>query len=114
MNSAAGWTSFYTGNLDIYENDFTVPAIDQSMTLNSVTFNNITAGGGLMVFGLAGNVIHYGNVYSNPVNVTSNSTIDLESTGNNTVQVGNLTINGGNTLSLTEYVWQRDALRHGA
>ena len=102
VNSAAGWTNFYKTQLSLFENDFAVPAVDQSKLLNSVTFSNVTAGGGLMVFGLAGNINSAtSNVYSNPVNVTASSTIDLEATGGNTVQVGGLTVGGGNTLSLT-------------
>ncbi len=101
VNSAAGWTSFYTNPLSLFENDFTVPAADLSKTLTSVTFTP-TSGNGMQIFALAGNINSAtSNVYSNPVNVTANSTIDLEATGSNTVQVGNLSVSGANTLSIT-------------
>ncbi len=104
-NSSGSWGGFYTNQLSLFENDFSVPAVDQSKALTSITFNP-TSGGGLMILGLAGSVTNgLNNAYSNTVNVTSNSSIDLEtSLYNNTVQLGNLNVNAGNTLSLTSTV----------
>ena len=90
------WGGFYNGTLSLVENDFAIPVVDQSKTLNSVTVQ-VTSGGGLMLFGLAGNAFAVANnVYSNAVNVTANSAIDLPLSG----QVGPLSI-GNNTLSIT-------------
>ena len=98
QHSATAWASnqFYGGTLSLVENDFAIPAADQSKTLDSVTFQ-ITSGGGMLLFGLAGNAVATSNnVYSNAVNVTANSSIDLPYSG----QVGPLSV-GSNTLSIT-------------
>ena len=96
VNSGAGWTNFYTNQLSLFENDFTVPAAYQSKLLTSVTFNP-TSSNGLQIFAISGNDTN-GNLLTNNVSVTSDSTIDVRTSL--TATMGNLTI-GNNTLYLT-------------
>ena len=89
---------FYTNQLSLFENDFTVPAIDQSKVLNSVTFNVTSGGGGLMIFALSDNPLVGNEFNNNNLIVNSDSTVDVRNAL--TGQMGNLTI-GNNKLSLT-------------
>ncbi len=89
------WTGYWNGGvISLIENDFTVPAADQQKLLKSVTFTP-TGGGGLMIFALSAN---NGNLLSNNVNVTADSTINVSNSL--TASMGNLSI-GNNTLSIT-------------
>ena len=109
-SNAAAWSSgaFYSnfaGQVSLVENDFTVPAADQSKAVASVTFQ-IASGNGMMLFGLAGNVAAAApnNAYANALNVTANSTIDLQPAGSTSpvggAIVGPLSV-GGAILSIT-------------
>ncbi len=93
-------SGYYAGNLFMYEHDFALSLADQGKTLNSVTLTAISAqSAGLALFGLSGQTATTTTQsYSNSVNVTADSTIDLEAYP--FASLGVLAI-GGNRLSVT-------------
>lgn len=89
-------------NPRMYEVDYTFSAGDAAKTLNSITFD-LTNGGAtspyLNVFGVSTVGSPVAINYGNAVNLTANSSIDVENTGG--VTLGNLTM-GAQTLTVTD------------
>jgi autotransporter-associated beta strand protein len=87
-----------SGDPRIYSTDFTLSAADQLKTLNSITFATTSTGGTFNVFGLSGSIGFATQVYTNPVTVTADSTLDQLNVPN--VTLGPLSI-GTNKLTTT-------------
>ncbi len=97
-------SGYYNNQLSLFEHDFTLSAADQAKTLSSVTLNTTASSGtGLAFFALSGQALVAGSYsasqsYANAINVTADSTIDVQNSG--AASVGALMI-GRKQLSLT-------------
>ena len=96
-----GWTAWngmgYSGQVSLFEHDITVPPAYAGKTLVSVSITDTGGTGrGLGVFALSGNTATQS--YVTPVNVTANSTLDMQSSIS--VSMGTMSI-GSNTLTVT-------------
>jgi autotransporter-associated beta strand protein len=91
--------SLGSGNPRMYNQDYTLSAVDQGKTVTSIDFT-YTGGTGstLDIFGLSGVLAAGAQTYTNAVTVSSNSTVEATNVG--TVSLGPLSINGS-TLNLT-------------
>lgn len=97
LNRSTGAYDNNTTNPRIYANAINLNATDAAKVLNSITIQQ-TAGGVLNVFALSGSSGVTTQTYTNPVNITATSTIDLTDVAS--ITVGPVSI-GGVTLNMT-------------
>jgi autotransporter-associated beta strand protein len=97
--TTGGFDSVGSGNPRIYTTNFTLSAADQLRNLVSITFNTSgTNGYTFNVFGFSGTAGSNTQVFSNPVTVTADSTLDQQNVAS--ITVGPLSV-GTNTLTVT-------------